>query len=108
MAKIKILPPKLRKIFLQKDLFKICAKNDVIFLALFGSFAKERENQKSDIDLLIKFDENTQKSLLDLVRLEDELTKLYQRKVDLLTPESISPYLRKEILNSSLIIYEKR
>lgn len=39
---------------------------------------------------------------------KERLKKIFGRKVDLLTQESISPYLRNEILNSMKIIYEKR
>jgi predicted nucleotidyltransferase len=64
--------------------------------------------KKSDVDILIKFDQTKGKSLLDLIHAESQLKKLFRRKVDLLTIGSISPYLREEVLNSMKVIYEKR
>jgi predicted nucleotidyltransferase len=57
---------------------------------------------------LIKFDKTKEKSLLNLIHAENELKKLFKRKVDLLTIASISPYMREEVLNSMRVIYEKR
>ncbi len=46
------------------------------------------------------------KSLLNLVKLERELSTALQRKVDLLTEMAISPYLRDRILRELKVIYE--
>lgn len=108
MIKIENIPKQFNKKTLQEKLKNICEKNDVILLALFGSFVRGEQKKKSDIDMLIKFDESKEKSLLDLIHIENELKKIFRRKVDLLTQESISPYLRNEITSSMKVIYEKR
>lgn len=107
MVKIDNLPEQFNRQTVKERLKNICEKNDVILLALFGSFVRGEQKKKSDIDILVKFDASKEKSLLDLIRLENELKEIFGRKVDLLTQESISPYLRNEILNSMKIIYEK-
>ncbi|HMD13322.1 MAG TPA: nucleotidyltransferase domain-containing protein, partial [Bacteroidota bacterium] len=56
-----------------------------------------------DVDLLVTFSQPT--SLLQMVRLERELSSILGRKVDLLTAKSISPYLRNRILKESRPIY---
>ena len=81
--------------------------NLVVFLALFGSFAHGRQTVRSDVDLLVKFDKTKDKSLLDLIRAEREMKKVFHRKVDLVTEKSLSPYLRKSVLNSLRVIYER-
>lgn len=108
MVKIGNLPEEFNKQTVKERLKKICKKNDVILLALFGSFVRGEQKKKSDIDILIKFDTSKEKSLLDLIHTENELKELFGKKVDLLTQESISPYLRNEIISSMKVIYEKR
>jgi len=77
-------------------------------MAIFGSFVRGEGKKKSDVDILIEYGEGSRKSLLDLVGLEEELSLLLGKKVDLLTIGGISPYLREEILNSMRVIYERR
>jgi len=93
---------------IREKLFRVCEKNNVVFLALFGSFSRGDQTKKSDIDFVIKFDKSKKKSLLDLIHTENEFKRIFKRKVDLLTPESISPYLRDTILKSMRVIYERR
>jgi len=68
-------------------------------IAIFGSYARREESPGSDIDVIVEF--SGRKSLLELVRIERELTEALGIKVDLLTEKSISPYLvdiiRKEM-----------
>jgi predicted nucleotidyltransferase len=82
----------------------ICARNDIAFLGLFGSFARGEAARRSDIDLLVRF--RHPKSLLEIVRIERELAKRLGRKVDLITEDAVSPYLRDRILSSVIGIYE--
>jgi len=79
--------------------------NDIIFVAIFGSFVTGDFTKKSDIDLLARF--SKPKSLLDLVRIERALSRGFGRKTDLLTEASISPYLRDRIKNEMEVVYER-
>jgi len=105
---IKNLPRELRKRGLEKELAKICKKEDITFMAVFGSFIKGEETKKSDIDIAIEFAKNSGKSLLDLVRIEDELTRIFKRKVDLGIFSSLNPYIKEDIKKEMQTIYEKR
>lgn len=107
MLQFNNLPKQLSRKINKEKLVNICQNNDVVFMALFGSFARGDQRAKSDIDIIIKFDKSKEKSLLDLVHAENEFQKLFKRKVDLLTPGSLSPYLKNNILNSMRVIYEK-
>ncbi|MGD0070487.1 MAG: nucleotidyltransferase family protein [Candidatus Bathyarchaeia archaeon] len=97
----------LRKRGLEEKLGEICRKNDIVFLAVFGSFVRGEQNRKSDIDIAIEFDQSKGKTLLDLVRLEDELSKLFKRKVDLGVFSSLNPYIAEDVKREMLVIYEK-
>ncbi len=71
-------------------------------VAVFGSYARGEEKKGSDIDVLVEFSET--KGLLALVRIERELSEFLGIKVDLLTEESISPYLIDKIKNEAKVI----
>jgi predicted nucleotidyltransferase len=92
----------------EEKLAEICRKNDIAFMAIFGSFAKGKQNKKSDIDIVIEFERNSEKSLLDLVRIENELRKVFKRKVDLGIFSSLSPYIIEDVKKEMQVIYGKR
>ena len=87
-------------------LIDICRENDVVMLGVFGSMARAEADEESDIDLLVEFADD--KSLLALVALERKLSEAVGRKVDLLTEDAISPYLRERILGDLQVIYDAR
>ena len=105
---IKNLPKDLRREGLEEKLAEICRKNDIVFMAIFGSFVRGEQNRKSDIDIAIEFERNSEKSLLDLVRIENELRKVFKRKVDLGIFSSLNPYIVKDVKKEMRVIYEKR
>jgi len=72
-------------------------------IAVFGSYARGDEKPESDIDIIVEF--SKRKSLLELVRIERELSEVLGRKVDLMTKKSISPYLIDSIEREMMVIY---
>ena len=108
MIEVKNLPLPLRKESTEEKLAKICEENDVTFVAIFGSFVRGEQRKKSDIDIAIEFDKSKGKTLLDLVHLEYELTKIFKRKVDLGIFSSISPYIIEDVKKEMQVIYERR
>ena len=66
-------------------------------IGLFGSFARGRAGRKSDVDLLVEFDseKRTYDNFIDTCFLLEELLG---RKVELVTPESLSPYIKPYVL----------
>jgi hypothetical protein len=105
---IENLPRQLRKKGLEEELVKICEENDIIFMAIFGSFVRGEQNKKSDIDVAIEFNKNKPKSLFDLVHVENELSKLFKRKVDIGIFSSLNPHIMRDVKKEMRIIYEKR
>ena len=62
-------------------------------LAIFGSALREDFGPESDIDVLIEFEPDRIPGLLGIAGMELELSELFKgRKVDLRTPEDLSPY----------------
>jgi predicted nucleotidyltransferase len=78
-------------------------------LALFGSVLRDDFRPDSDIDVLVTFAPDARWTLIDHVRMQDELTSLLGRKVDLISKRGIerSPnYLRrKAILSTAEVVY---
>ncbi|MFO7933405.1 MAG: nucleotidyltransferase family protein [Bacteroidales bacterium] len=76
-----------------------------LFIGLFGSFVRGEQNEDSDIDILVKFKETL--SLLEIVRIENELSELLGRKVDLVTDGAIkNQRIRRSIERDLQTIYE--
>jgi predicted nucleotidyltransferase len=86
-----------------KKLQEICHSNDVEMVGVFGSMARGEATEQSDIDLLVRF--SKRKSLLEMVKLEREVSTAVGRKVDLLTESAISPYLRDKVKRELQVIY---
>jgi predicted nucleotidyltransferase len=102
------LPRSLRKKGLEEKLAEICRKNDIVFMAMFGSFVRGEQNARSDVDVAIEFDTSKGKSLLDLINVEDELRRIFKRKVDLGIFSSLNPYIMEDVKKEMRVIYEKR
>jgi len=101
------LPKALQRKGLEKKLAEICEKNDIVFLAVFGSFVRGEQHRGSDIDIAIEFDPTKDKSLLDLVHVENELRKVFKRKVDLGIFSSLHPYIIDNVKKEMCVIYER-
>jgi len=108
MIKIETLPPKLMKKGLREKILKICEVNDISFMAIFGSFVRREENKRSDIDIAIEFSDKSRKSLFDLIHIEDELKKMFGRKVDLGIFSAINPHIIEDVKKEMMVIYEQR
>ena len=65
-------------------------------LGLFGSFVNNEQNDESDIDILVEFNPD-QKNFDHFMELSFLLEDLLQRRVELVTPEALSPYIGPHI-----------
>jgi predicted nucleotidyltransferase len=88
----------------RKKLAQLCAANRISRLVLFGSIARGEGTSSSDVDLIADLPADA--TLLDMVRLEREFSSALGKPVDLLTEESISPYIRERIQDDLLLLYE--
>ena len=74
-------------------------------IGVFGSFVRGEEKEDSDIDIIVEFEEE-KKNFENFINLAFYLEELLGRKIDLLTPESISqymkPYIEKEVVYESV------
>lgn len=87
-----------------QEIVSYLKKNNAKKIAVFGSFIRDEELPESDIDIIAEFKD--QKTLLDFVRMERELSKSIGIKVDLLTEERISPLLIDRVREEMKVIYQ--
>jgi hypothetical protein len=85
---------------------EFCKRNRIRRLSLFGSALTDDFRPDSDVDLLVEFRTGATPSLLDLARMERELSAILGgRKVDLRTPKELSRYFRDEVLSTASVQY---
>lgn len=86
-----------------------CRKWKIIDLSLFGSALREDFNSDSDVDILVTFADGVSWSLLDNLRMEEELATMFARRVDLISRAGLRRshnWIRRDaILESAEKIY---
>jgi len=88
------------------DVLLLCKKYDIIELSIFGSSIRDDFKTNSDIDILVSFKKNSKITLFDIIELENEFSKILNRKVDIVEKESLKNPIRKDkILSTREIIY---
>jgi hypothetical protein len=87
----------------KEDIERVLVKNKRILkkykvnkIGIFGSFATGKMKKKSDVDLLVEFEDLI--DLFDFVHLTDEIQQILKTKVDLATPDAIKPYIKPKIM----------
>jgi len=91
---------------LDKDrLARFCRRNQICRLSLFGSVLRQGFGPGSDVDVLVEFRPGAVVTLLDMARMENELTEMIGHKVDLRTPEDLSRYFREKVRTTALVQY---
>ncbi len=87
----------------KQKIIEACRKNDISFCALFGSFARGEATEKSDIDLLVRF---SKPKGVDWQDAAFEIEDATGKKVDLVTENSLSPYIQEFVLKDLQVLYE--
>lgn len=81
-----------------------CRRRHIRRLALFGSVLREDFGPGSDIDVLVEFDPAHVPGL-SFFDMQEELARLFGRRVDLNTPGDLGRYFRDEVLAEAEIDY---
>lgn len=89
----------------QARLTAFCRRHQIRRLALFGSVLTDRFGPDSDVDVLVEFEPGHPVGLFEIAGMEQELTDLLGREVDLRTPMDLSPYFREEVLQQAEVQY---
>lgn len=86
-----------------------CRRWKINSLSIFGSAVRGELRDDSDIDLLVTFRSDADWTMFDHFTMEDELSRLLGREVDLISVRAVeenpNPITRREILDSARQIY---
>ena len=93
----------------KKKIAEFCRKHHIRKLSLFGSVLRPDFSPKSDVDVLVEFDQRYRITLFDMVHMQEGLETLFGRKVDLISEQGLLTsrnYLRKDaIFSSAQVVY---
>ncbi len=93
------------KVNIPKDkLSAFCRRHHIRKLAFFGSVLRHDFAAASDVDVLVEF-ESQHIPGLEFFAMESELSEILGRKVDLHTPQFLSPYFRDQALAEAEVYY---
>lgn len=84
-----------------------CVRYRIQRLAVFGSILSSDFNADSDIDVLVEFESGYAPGFLGFTEMQNQLTDLLGRPVDLNTPSSLSRYFRQNVLDNAQVIYQE-
>jgi predicted nucleotidyltransferase len=91
----------------REEIAEFCRRNRIRRLAFFGSVLRDDFTPNSDVDVLVQFEPGVRIGLIGLAGVENELSRLLGRKVDLNTAGCLSPYFRNEVLQDAEVAYEQ-
>jgi len=87
---------------LNKKLPFIKEKYNVQNIGIFGSYARGDQKKTSDIDILVEFYKPV--GFFKFIDLEDYLSKILKKRVDLTTQKSLKPFIKKDILKETIYV----
>ena len=85
---------------------RFCQRYQIRKLSLFGSVLREDFTPQSDVDVLVEFERGKTPGLA-IITIQDELSEIINRQIDLKTSYYLSVYFREKVMNESLVIYEQ-
>ena len=88
----------------KEKIIAICKRNDISYCALFGSFARGEADEKSDIDLLVRFSKPIGWKFYGIA---EDLQDVLGKKVDLATDNMLNKYIRESVLQDLQVIYDE-
>jgi uncharacterized protein len=90
----------------QTKIGQFCQQHYIRKLSLFGSVLRSDFTPSSDIDILVEFHPDRTPGFFQLTTMQDELSQLLARTVDLRTPSELSNYFRDRVLAEAMTIYD--
>jgi predicted nucleotidyltransferase len=92
--------------FSQEEIKQFCQRHSIRKLSLFGSVLRDDFTTESDVDVLVEFESGKTPGLA-IITMEDELSNIINRQIDLRTSADLSRYFREQVLAEAMVIYEQ-
>ena len=89
-------------------LTSVCGRYGVAKLSLFGSVLRDDFHDDSDVDMLVEFTPEASPTYFKMMQMEEELSALIGRSVDLRTPLELSQYIRQRVIDEAEVRYVRR
>ncbi|HXB67705.1 MAG TPA: nucleotidyltransferase domain-containing protein [Candidatus Acidoferrales bacterium] len=89
------------------EIESFCTRNHIRKLSLFGSILTDRFRPDSDVDVLVEFEPDHIPGFFGLTGMEQDLSRVIGRRVDLRTPEDLSRYFRDQVVAGAAVQYER-
>jgi hypothetical protein len=81
---------------------EVAKEYSVKTIGVFGSVARDEQTGQSDIDLLVEFSKPV--GFVTFMRLENFLSERLGKQVDLVTPDSLKPVIRQDVLSEVIYV----
>jgi predicted nucleotidyltransferase len=88
----------------REQIADFCRRHHIRRLAFFGSVLRDDFTSESDVDVLVEFEAGKTPGFA-FFRIQDELSQILARRVDLKTPNELSKYFRDEVLAEAEELY---
>jgi predicted nucleotidyltransferase len=95
-----------KKSFPQQKIREFCRHNHIRRLSVFGSSLRGADRPDSDVDVLVEFKQGHTPGLA-FFDMEQELSGIFGKKVDLNTPSFLSRYFRENVLREAQVQYDE-
>jgi len=89
----------------REQLTEFCRRNQIRWLALFGSVLRDDFGPDSDVDVLVEFEPEARVTMFTLSRLQRELEDIFARPVDFVLKDGLKRRIRESVLASAQVIY---
>ncbi len=90
----------------KKEISEFCRRHHIRRLALFGSVLRDDFRPDSDVDVLVEFEEGHVPGW-EFFDMEEELSRIFGRKIDLNTPGFLSRFFRRRVLAEAQVQYDR-
>ena len=87
-----------------EEIGALCERHRIRRLSLFGSILRDDFRPESDVDILVEFERGCVPGF-GFVEVQEELSRILGRRVDLHTPASLSRYFVDQILREAEAVY---
>ncbi len=89
---------------LKAELPNLKSQYPIKALGIFGSVARGDDTPKSDVDILVEFNEDHNMGIFKFIELEDDLSNILGKKIDLVTKRGLKKAIKKYVLKDVIYV----